>query len=165
MDLWHGVNELIENITEINKNIIVVINAPAVVNLPWLDKVRAVLFSGFPGAESGHAIADILFGEANPSGHLPYTWAEQDQYCTKINFLNNLTIFDEETGKSWKDEFRYNGVDSSGLKDDRPNHDMEQYNYSEGLYVGQRWFNKYNKKFIFSFWIWIILFYISIWWS
>ena len=151
LDLWHGANELIEKIYDVNKNIVVVINAPAVVNLPWLSKVRAVLFSGFPGAESGHAIADILFGEVNPSGHLPYTWAELDQYCTRINFLSNLTIIDEETRKSWKDEFRYEGVDSAGLKDDRPDHDKEQYNYTEGLYVGQRWFNKYNKKFIFPF--------------
>ncbi len=151
LDLWHGANELIEKIVEINKNVIVVINAPSVVNLPWLNKVRAVLFSGFPGAEAGHAIADILFGVINPSGHLPYTWAELDQYCTKINFLSNLTIIDEETRKTWKDEYRYEGIDSAGLKDDRENYDMEQYNYTEGLYVGQRWFNKYNKKYIFPF--------------
>ena len=151
LDLWHGANELIENITEVNKNVIVVINAPSVVNLPWLDKVRAVLFSGFPGAETGHAIADILFGVVNPSGHLPYTWAELDQYCTQLTFLNDLTVIDEKTGKKWKDEYRYEGIDSAGLKDDRENHNMEQYNYREGLYVGQRWFNKYNKKYIFPF--------------
>ena len=151
LDLWHGANELIENITEVNKNVIVVINAPPVVNLPWLNKVRAVLFSGFPGAETGHAIADILFGVVNPSGHLPFTWAELDQYCTKLNFLGNLTVIDEKTGKIWRDEYRYDGVDSAGIKDDRENHEMEQYNYTEGLYVGQRWFNKYNKKYIFPF--------------
>jgi len=72
LDLFHGANDLIEKIAEVNNNTIVVINAPSVVNLPWLDKVKAVIFSGFPGAETGHAIADILFGEVNPSGHLPY---------------------------------------------------------------------------------------------
>ena len=138
-------------INDVNKNIVVVIKAPAVVNLPWLSKVRIVLFSGFPGAELGYANEDILFGEVNPKDYLPYTWAKLDQYYTRINFLSNLKIINEETRKSWKDEFRYGGVDSAGLKDDIPDHDKEQYNYLEGLYVGQRWFNKYNKKFIFPF--------------
>ena len=151
LDLWNGANKLIEIITKLNKNVIVVINAPSVVNLPWLEKVKAVLFSGFPGAESGHAIADILFGEVNPSGHLPFTWANLDQYCTKLSFLENLKVIDKEIGKTRKDEYRYDGVDSAGLKDDRENHGMEQYNYTEGLYVGQRWFNKYNKTFLFPF--------------
>ena len=80
LDVWHEGNELVESIAEVNKNIIVVINAPAVVNVPWLDKVKGVIFSGFPGAESGHAIADILFGEVYPSGHLPYAWGGIDDY-------------------------------------------------------------------------------------
>ena len=72
LDLWYNANELIENITEVYENVIVVINAPATVNLPWLDKVKGVIFSGFPGSETGNAIADILFGKVNPSGHLPF---------------------------------------------------------------------------------------------
>ena len=147
---------MIESILNLNKNVIVVINAPSVVNLPLLDKplldkVNAVLFSGFPGAGTGNAIADILFGEENPSGHLPYTWANLDQYCTNNKFLENLEVINKENGKTWKDDYRYNGIDSAGLKDDTENHDMEQNEYKEGLYVGQRWFNKYNKSFIFPF--------------
>ena len=149
LDLWHGGNELVEAIAEVNQNIIVVINAPAVVNLPWLNKVKAVVFSGFPGAESGHAIADILFGIVNPSGHLPYVWGKIDDYCTKIENLDNMTVL--ENGKTYKDEYRYDGIDSAGLIDERPGYDKEQYNYTEGLYVGQRWFNKQNIKPIFPF--------------
>ena len=141
LDLWHGANTLIEKIANITENIIVVINAPAVVNLPWLDKVKAVIFLGFPGAESGNAIADILFGEINPSGHLPFVWAKMDDYCTTIEHLENTS----------KNEYRYDGVDSAGLMDNRPGYEKEQYNYTEGLYVGQRWFNKNNKKPIFPF--------------
>ena len=48
-----------------------------------------------------------------------------------------------------KDEYRYNGVDSAGLIDDRPGYDKEQYNYTEGLYVGQRWFKKIIKSQFF----------------
>jgi beta-glucosidase len=95
LDVWYGGNELINNIAEVNDNVIVVINAPATVNLPWKDKVRAIIFSGFPGAESGNAIADILFGEVNPSGHLPFVWAKDEEYCAQINALENLTVINE----------------------------------------------------------------------
>ena len=149
LNLWHGANELIQKVSEVNKNIIVVINAPAVVNLPWLDKVKGVIFSGFPGSESGHAIADILFGEVLPSGHLPYAWGEIDDYGVKIEHLTNYSITENE--KTYKDEYRYDGIDSAGREDTREGHDKEQYNYTEGLYVGQRWFNKQQKKPVFPF--------------
>ena len=149
LNLWHGANELIEEIAKINKNIIVVINAPAVVNVPWLEKVKGLIFSGFPGAESGHAIADILFGEVFPSGHLPYVWGEIDDYSAKIEHLTNYSL--TKNKKSYKDEYRYDGIDSAGIEDAKEGHDKEQYNYTEGLYVGQRWFNKQNKKPIFPF--------------
>ena len=149
LDLWHGGNELIEKVAETNQNTIVVINAPAVVNLPWLEKVKAVIFSGFPGAESGHAIADILFGKVNPSGHLPFVWGEIDDYPTKIENLTDYSIL--PNGKTYKDEYRYDGIDSAGLMDDREGHDKEQYDYTEGLYVGQRWFNKNKIKPTFPF--------------
>ena len=149
LDLWHGGDELIEKVVSVNKNVIVIINAPSVVNIPWLDKVRAVIYSGFPGAESGNAIANVLFGIDNFSGHLPFVWGKLENYPTKIE-LENLNIV-EGTGKTWRDIYRYKGVDSFGLQDDEPGHEMEQLNYTEGLYVGQRWFNKNNIKPIFPF--------------
>ncbi len=115
LDAWHGGNSLVEAVTKANKNTIVIVNAPATVSVPWLDQVKGLIFAGFPGAESGNGIADVLFGEVNPSGHLPFVWAEMNDYCTQIT-----------NGKS-------------------------QIDYSEGLYVGQRWFNLKNKKPIFPF--------------
>ena len=134
LDLWHDANELIDEVSQVNDNIIVVINTLAVVNLPWLNKVKGIIFSGFPGAESGHSISDILFGEVFPSGHLPYTWGEIDDYETKIEHLTNYSI--TENGNRYKDEYRYDGIDSAGKQDIEPGHDKEQYNYTEGLYVG-----------------------------
>ena len=151
LDLWYNANELIENITEVNKNVIVVINAPATVNLPWLDKDKGVIFSGFPGAETGNAIADILFGKVNPSGHLPFVWGKDEDYAGQIPNLENLTIINESTGKTWKDIYRYDGIDCYANQDDIEDHDKEQYYYTEGLYIGQRWFNKENKSFLFPF--------------
>ena len=124
LDAWHGGNKLIESVANVNKNTIVVINAPATISVPWLDNVKGILFTGFPGAESGNAIADVLFGEVNPSGHLPFAWAEMNDYCTKINELG-------QGNRSPDNQFKYD--------------------YTEGLYVGQRWFNKKNKKPVFPF--------------
>ena len=124
LDAWHKGNKLVNEIVAVNQNVIVVINAPAVINVPWLDKVRAVIFSGFPGMESGNAIADVLFGEVNPSGHLPYVWGKIDEY----------------------------GIPVIGLADGDDNSDlMKTYTYDEGLYVGQRWFNKYDQTATFPF--------------
>ena len=151
LDLWYKANELIEEIAKVKSNIIVVINAPATVNLPWLDKVRAVIFSGFPGAESGNAIADIIFGKVNPSGHLPFVWGKDGDYCAQIPFLENLEKDITQTEKTWKDIYRYDGIDCHAYPDNANNHDKEQIEYSEGLYIGQRWFNKNNKKPDFPF--------------
>jgi beta-glucosidase len=151
LDLWYNANELIENIAEVNENVIVVINAPATVNLPWLEKVKGIIFSGFPGAETGNAIADILFGKVNPSGHLPFVWGKDEDYAGQIPNLENLTIINESTGETWKDIYRYDGIDCYAKQDDIEGHDKEQYYYKEGLYIGQRWFNKENKSFLFPF--------------
>ena len=156
LNLWHGGNILIEQVANANKNTIVVINAPAVVNLPWLEKVKGVIFLGFPGAEAGNAIADILFGEVFPSGHLPYAWGGINDYGAKIHHIANTTTVaitenNETRYNQYRYEYRYAGVDSAGKMDSRPGYDKEQYNYTEGLYVGQRWFNKKNIKPIFPF--------------
>ena len=150
LDVWYGGNDLINNITEVNENVIVVINAPATVNLPWKDKdkVKAIIFSGFPGAESGNAIADILFGEVNPSGHLPFVWAKDEEYCAQINALENLTVINETSGQTYKDIYRYDGIDCHQKPDPSG---KEQVNYNEGLYLGQRWFNKNKKQPEFPF--------------
>jgi beta-glucosidase len=129
-------------------NVIVVINAPATVNLPWKDKVRAIIFSGFPGAESGNGIADILFGEVNPSGHLPFVWAKDEDYGAQINALENLTVINETTGQTYKDKYRYDGIDCHQKPDPSG---KEQIDYNEGLYIGQRWFNKNKKQPEFPF--------------
>ena len=80
LEAWHQGNDLVNAVLEVNQNVIVVINAPGPINLPWLEKVKGLIFSGFGGAESGNGLTDILFGDYNPSGHLPYVWAELDNY-------------------------------------------------------------------------------------
>ena len=67
-------NELIERVAKANKNTIVVLNVGSAVEMPWIDKVPAVLQMWYDGQEQGNALADILFGDETPSGKLPTTF-------------------------------------------------------------------------------------------
>lgn len=74
MDLVGDQDALIERVAAANPNTVVVLNTGSPVTMPWLDKVAAVVQTWFPGQECGNAIADVLFGTANPSGKLPQTF-------------------------------------------------------------------------------------------
>ena len=64
---------LLERIITTGTPVVVVVQSGDVVEMPWLESVEAVLFAGFAGEGGGEAIAQILFGEVNPSGKLPVT--------------------------------------------------------------------------------------------
>jgi beta-glucosidase len=67
-----GQDALIQQIAGINKNVVVVLTAGGNVDMTrWIDQVPAVLHAWYPGQEGGTALAQILFGEASPSGKLP----------------------------------------------------------------------------------------------
>jgi beta-glucosidase len=72
-------DELVRAVTAANSRTVVVVNAGAPVLLPWRDEVAAVLVAWFPGQEFGNALADILFGEAEPGGRLPTTWPAREE--------------------------------------------------------------------------------------
>ncbi|HSB01327.1 MAG TPA: glycoside hydrolase family 3 C-terminal domain-containing protein [Anaerolineales bacterium] len=74
MKLPGAQNELIERVAKANKNTIVVLNVGSAVEMPWIDKVSAVLQLWYDSQEQGNALADILFGDVNPSGKLPTTF-------------------------------------------------------------------------------------------
>jgi len=70
-----GQNELITRIAAANRNAVVVVTSGGGTDMaPWLDRVPVVLQAWFPGQEGGTALAELLFGEVNPSGHLPVTF-------------------------------------------------------------------------------------------
>lgn len=66
-------NELVQRVLAANPRTVVIVNAGAPVELPWLDDVPAVLWSWLLGQEVGGAIADALLGTIEPSGRLPWT--------------------------------------------------------------------------------------------
>jgi beta-glucosidase len=70
-ELPPGQNELIKKIAAKNKNTIVAITSGGGVDMvPWIEQVPAIVEAWYPGQEGGTALAEILFGDVNPSGHL-----------------------------------------------------------------------------------------------
>ncbi|MGD9098830.1 MAG: glycoside hydrolase family 3 C-terminal domain-containing protein [Anaerolineae bacterium] len=70
--------ELVKKVAAANANTIVVLNTGSPVTMSqWIDQVPAVLQAWFPGQECGNAIADVLFGDVNPSGKLPTTFPKR----------------------------------------------------------------------------------------
>ena len=64
-------DRLIEAVLAANPSTIVVNQSGSPVSMPWADKVPAILQAWYQGQEAGNALADVLFGKANPSGKLP----------------------------------------------------------------------------------------------
>jgi beta-glucosidase len=74
LNLADGQDALIESVATANPKTIVVLESGGPVAMPWLAKVPAVIAAFYPGSGGGEAIAGVLFGRVNPSGHLPLTF-------------------------------------------------------------------------------------------
>jgi beta-glucosidase len=67
--------ELILAVAATGRPVVVVLVGGSAITMPgWLDRVDAVLDTWYPGEEGGRAVADVLFGDANPAGRLPITF-------------------------------------------------------------------------------------------
>ncbi|PLB38821.1 beta-glucosidase H [Aspergillus candidus] len=74
MDLPPGSDEMITRVLEANPNAVVVIQSGTPVTMPWEKKTKALLQAWFGGNECGNGIADVLYGNVNPSAKLPVTF-------------------------------------------------------------------------------------------
>jgi beta-glucosidase len=71
--------KLIEAAAEANKRVIVVLEGGAAITMePWHEKAGAIVMAWYPGMEGGNAVADVLFGEVNPSGKLPIVFPRSE---------------------------------------------------------------------------------------
>ncbi|KAK6202383.1 beta-glucosidase [Scheffersomyces amazonensis] len=98
MDIPGFTNQLIEEIVKVNPNVIVVNQSGSPVALPWLDKVPALVHAWYGGNELGNTIADVLFGDYNPSGKLSMTFPKRIQ--DSPSYIN----FGSTNGQVWYGE-------------------------------------------------------------
>ncbi|HEX8756711.1 MAG TPA: glycoside hydrolase family 3 C-terminal domain-containing protein [Steroidobacteraceae bacterium] len=116
-------NELIAALAEANPHTVVVLETGGPVLMPWLDKVAGVLEAWYPGSGGGEAIARVLFGAVNPSGHLPVSFpASREQLPNPV-------------------------LPGTGVPDGRP----FAVHYDAGAAAGYKWYEKKGLKPLFSF--------------
>ena len=79
-------SDLLENCLVFNpKSVVVYIGGSALDMNSWIDKASSVLFAWYPGMEGGNAIANIIYGRANPSGKLPFSIAQKAEDYPPFN--------------------------------------------------------------------------------
>ena len=125
LTLPYGQDDLIAKVVAANPHTAVVLISGGAVTMPWLSKAPAVLQAWYPGMMSGDAIADVLFGDVNPSGKLPFTFPKQ--------------LADTPTSAAATPPgSNYPGVD--GVE-----------HYAEGLLIGYRWYDTKQIEPLFPF--------------
>lgn len=96
MALPEGHNRMIEAVAAANPNTVVVLLGGSPMELPWEDKVKAILYMGLPGQAGGQAMADLLTGSVNPSGKLSESWPiSDDDVVSKETFGQKNTEYRE----------------------------------------------------------------------
>ncbi|KAK1756325.1 hypothetical protein QBC47DRAFT_184753 [Echria macrotheca] len=124
LTLWKNGDDLIKNVSSICPNTIVVIHSTGpVLVTDWYNStnITAILWAGLPGQESGNSIADVLYGAVSP-GRTPFTWgATRESYGTDVLYEPN------------------NG------------NDAPQQDFSEGVFIDYRHFDKANSSLIWEF--------------
>jgi beta-glucosidase len=114
---------LIDNVAGANSRTVVVLETGGPVAMPWVAKTAAVLEAWYPGTSGGEAIARVLFGAVNPSGHLPATFPASEQQLPRPKL----------DGDPKQPEQRFT-VD-----------------YKEGAAVGYKWFDQKGLTPLFPF--------------
>lgn len=115
-----------DTMAENSNTIVVLINGSPVGMEAWLEKVPAVIEAWYPGMEGGHAIANLLFGDVNPSGKLPITFPK--------------VLSDSPAHVS--------GATFPGTLDDGG---QFKITYQEGIFVGYRHYDTKNVEPLFPF--------------
>jgi beta-glucosidase len=125
LTLEHDQDALVAAVAAANPRTVVILESGGAVFMPWLDQVQGVLQAWYPGTRGGDAIANLLFGKVNPSGHLPITFPKDPSQFARRDL--------EEK-------------DAQGAK-------TLTVTYSEGATVGYKWFdaNKLQPLFPFGF--------------
>ncbi|KAL5329443.1 hypothetical protein ACEPPN_002955 [Leptodophora sp. 'Broadleaf-Isolate-01'] len=121
---WHG-NEVVESVASYCNNTIVVTHSSGINDLPWADhpNVTAILAAHYPGQESGNSIVDVLYGDVNPSGKLPYT----------------IALANDD----------YNGLPTTAVNSTDP--DAWQAYFEEKLEIDYRYFDAQNMSVRYEF--------------
>ncbi|HKW33730.1 MAG TPA: glycoside hydrolase family 3 C-terminal domain-containing protein [Candidatus Acidoferrum sp.] len=119
---------IIEQVAAANPRTIIVLETGSAVTMPWLNQVGGVLEAWYAGSKGADAVANILFGDVNPSAKLPMTFPRSEADLPHPRLLTPLP----------------------GRRADESKPSFEVH-YEEGLKAGYKWYDVENKPVLFPF--------------
>jgi beta-glucosidase len=132
-------DELIAKVAAANPHTVVVIESGGPVTMPWVDQVSGILEAWYAGSRGAEAVANIIFGDVNPSAKLPITFprSEADLPHPKVVKPGPESIANYRQREVWKQI-------AAGLA-------PFQVTYDEGVKVGYKWYDAEHKAVLFPF--------------
>lgn len=105
MDVPGLTDKLVREISKVNSQVVVVNQTGSPVTMPWINDVKALVQAWYGGNELGNAIADVLFGDVNPSGKLSLTFPEKLEHNPSyLNYgsTNGRVLYGEDVFVGYK---------------------------------------------------------------
>jgi beta-glucosidase len=139
MSLGDNQDDLVANVAAANPHTIVVLETGNPVLMPWLDHVNAILEAWFAGSRGEDALANILFGDVNPSAKLPITFPKSESDLPHLSIVKPPPFNEPSSNDADAWRKRLDGLPAF------------QTNYDEGLKVGYKWYDAEKKPVLFAF--------------
>lgn len=132
-------DDLIAKVAAANPHTVVVLETGSPALMPWAQQVNAILEAWYGGSRGAEAVANLLFGEVNPSAKLPITFPLKDADLPHPNIVKPPVTSTTQDGDpdAWKKI-------AAGLP-------PFQISYDEGLKVGYKWYDAEKKPVLFPF--------------
>lgn len=127
-------DDLVAAVAAANPHTIVVLETGGPAAMPWIDKVNAAIEIWYPGIRGAEALANLLFGDVNPSGKLPATFAKSDADLPHPEVPGMQPVSAAGSPAGGRGMMRGFDLD-----------------YTEGLKVGYKWFDAEDKQPLFAF--------------
>ncbi len=133
LSLPENQDALISQVAAANPRTVVVLESGTAVTMPWIDRVAGVLEAWYAGSKGHEAVANILFGDVNPSAKLPMTFPRS------VDDIPHPKLVTPPPAN------RQPGHENADAK---PTFEVH---YDEGLKVGYKWYDAENKPVLFPF--------------
>jgi beta-glucosidase len=130
-------DELIDAVAAAQPKTVVVLESGGPVLMPWIDRVPAVVEAWYPGQRGGEAIARLLFGDIDATGHLPMTFPRDSAQLPRPRPVGLESLKNDAASNA-----------GSGTDEPVASFDVD---YKEGANVGYRWYAAHNSRPLFAF--------------
>src|SRR5712671_5344771 len=137
LSLPENQDDLIAKVAAANPHTVVVLETGGPVTMPWVNQVSAILEAWYAGSRGAEAVANLLFGDVNPTAKLPLTFPVSEAELPHPTVVKPPQSSTAGGPEAWKKI-------AAGLP-------PFQIKYDEGLKVGYKWYDAEHKQVLFPF--------------